>query len=46
MKRILYIIIIAVSTLSLATSCTDENVAPKTETDNGGGTGEDPVKKS
>jgi hypothetical protein len=46
MKRILYILVIAVSTLSLATSCTDENVAPKTEADNGGGSGDEPIKKN
>ena len=37
MKKIIYILLVAIASALTITSCTEENVAPKTE--NGGGTG-------
>jgi len=37
MKKIIYIVLIAITTSLTIISCTEENVAPKTE--NGGGVG-------
>lgn len=39
MKKIIYIIIIAFVSSSVFSSCTEENVEPQTESDNGGGSG-------
>jgi len=39
MKKLLYILVIALMTSFVATSCTEEEVAPTTELDNGGGAG-------
>jgi hypothetical protein len=42
MKKFFYILLIAVSSSIVISSCTDEEVSPKTETDGtaGGGTGD------
>ena len=39
MKKLLYIVMIAVATSLVFSSCTEEEVAPTTELDNGGGAG-------
>jgi hypothetical protein len=45
MKKLFYILF-AVTTISLTvTSCTEEEVKPKTELDNGGGGAMEPIKK-
>jgi hypothetical protein len=45
MKKLFYILF-AVATISLTvTSCTEEEVKPKTELDNGGGGANDPINK-
>lgn len=41
MKKIFYIIIFTFAAASTFTACTEEQVAPSTELDNGGTTGSD-----
>ena len=43
MKRIIYAVLIAVSSALSITACTEEEVIPSTE--NGGGLEADPIKK-
>jgi hypothetical protein len=43
MKKVLYILAFAVVTSVAFTACTEEVVTPKTENNNGSGTGTDPV---
>ena len=45
MKKIIYILLLAFVCAASFTSCTEEEVAPKSELDNGGGLGSDPVGK-
>ena len=46
MKKIIYIAIISLTCSLAFSSCTEENVGPKTQTDapGGGGGGSDPIK--
>ena len=44
MKKLLYIFLLAVATSLTITSCTEEEVTPKSEF-NGGGADVDPVKR-
>jgi hypothetical protein len=43
MKKLFYILFAAATIMMTVTSCTEEEVQPKTEADNGGGAGADPV---
>lgn len=43
MKKLFYFLFIAASITMTVSSCTEEEVQPKTEAENGGGTGSDPV---
>jgi hypothetical protein len=45
MKKIIYIALLALACATTFTSCTDEEVTPKTELDNGGGAANDPIVK-
>jgi len=42
MRKLLYIILLATVTASTFTACTEEEVKPQTETNNGGGS---PIKE-
>lgn len=42
MKKLLYIILFALTTATSFTACTEEEVTPSTEMENGGGQGSDP----
>jgi hypothetical protein len=46
MKKLFYILFAVASIAMTVTSCTEEEVQPKTEADNGGGTGSDPVNRN
>jgi hypothetical protein len=41
MKKLFYIALVAIASSVAFTSCTEEEVAPQTELDNGGGEGMD-----
>jgi hypothetical protein len=41
MKKIVYIVLIALTSTLAFTSCTEEEVTPQTTTGNGGGAGDD-----
>lgn len=43
MKKLIYILLFSCVTALSFTSCTEEEVAPTTELENGGGTGSDPI---
>ena len=46
MKKLLYVLLLAASCAFSITSCTEEEVKPNTELDNGGGAGADDLKKN
>jgi hypothetical protein len=46
MKKLLYIAALAFATILPFTSCTEEEVAPNTELDNGGGAADNPIIKN
>jgi hypothetical protein len=45
MKKFIYILLLAFVCATSFTACTEEEVAPKSELDNGGGLGSDPLGK-
>jgi hypothetical protein len=45
MKKLFYILLFAFTTSVAISSCTEEEVKPATETDNGGGAVNDPIKR-
>lgn len=44
MKKFMYILVLAFVTSVSFTGCSEEEVTPKSELENGGGTGSDPIK--
>lgn len=45
MKKLLYIFLLAFVSALTITACTEEEVKPASELDNGGGAGADPIRK-
>lgn len=46
MKRLFYSLMIALAASLAFTACTEEEVTPSTELDNGGGEASDPIKRN
>lgn len=44
MKKLFYILMLAFVTSASFTACSEEEVKPKSELENGGGVGSDPIK--
>ncbi|MDH4057627.1 MAG: hypothetical protein OEU76_02630 [Cyclobacteriaceae bacterium] len=44
MKKFMYILAIAFAASISFTACSEEEVTPKSELENGGGTGSDPIR--